>query len=191
MYPQRSLHDRMLPKCHSRSAFYFTAGGRPQMQIKTIYRITILFVLFIVLHTMQVAFFFPNSQPFGLFCSFLKIIWDFQLLLTFSHVAILLALLATAHTSCNQIGCRQPLVHSAGLCRTNQLYFVNHYPLILECIKVCDHVTHGLLLPFRDMLLMLLKGLLLISHLLKILPFKQNPCIWLFLTCLKPHKNCT
>lgn len=77
-------------------------SGRPQMQIKT----THLFVLFVVLHTMQVAFFFPNSQPFALFCSFLKIIWDVQLLLTFPHVAVFQALLATAHPSCNQIGCR-------------------------------------------------------------------------------------
>lgn len=89
MYPHRSVHDRMLPKCHSRSAFYFTAGGRPQMQIKT----THLFVLFVVLHTMQVAFFFPN-QTFALFCCFLKIIRDVQLLLTFFHVAVLQALLA-------------------------------------------------------------------------------------------------
>lgn len=102
MYPHRSIHDGMLPWCHSRPAFYFTAGGRPQMQIKT----THLFVLSVVLHTMQVEFFFPNSQPFALFCSFLKIIWHVQLSHTFPHVAVFQALLATAHPSCNQIGCR-------------------------------------------------------------------------------------
>lgn len=40
------------------------------MQIKATY----LFVFFVVLHTIQVAFLFPHSQPFALFCSFLKII---------------------------------------------------------------------------------------------------------------------